>query len=246
MDCRTIRELLDDYTLGSVSQKQRQALEKHVASCEDCRRELEAARRLHEVLKRDAELVSDEDWAGVEQRVLPNLRAKLRNTAPEGLLSRLFDWLRDSAKPQPRLAFAFTSTAVIVFAVVLGVFWLGSKEDQLAGDLSTFQLLWTSRDHSESLPDSGQIASLISGVELILADENGQDTYGTDADSVLEAMSEEVTFDEVDPDAIDTHISRFGDIWSTNGDLDSDVLDASKEEVESAVQVVFGLSENGS
>ena len=83
-------------------------------------------------------------------------------------------------------------------------------------------------------------------MELILAEENGEDTYGTDSDSMLQAISQEVDFGEVDPDAIDGQIQEHRDIWSVNGDWEPDVFDASREEIESAIQAVFGISENGS
>jgi len=246
MNCSKSRELIDEYVLGSLVNTLRHELEEHVASCKDCKRELEEAKALHEALKLQPEPVEDAKWEAIETRTLARLRAEMAKPARESLISRLAEFFRPVVRPQPRLVFALASTFVVAFAVLLSVLWLKSAEQRLASNDSLIHRLWSWTAGEALRQSDDQIASLMTGVEAILAEQNGEDLYESDADSTLDAIAQESDLGEMDPAVIDSQIHRYYDTWAVNGGYYSDILDASNEEMKSAIQAVFDGTENGS
>jgi len=246
VNCRDYLELIDEYILGSLQGNRRQELEEHLQSCRECKRELEDARALHEALKSQPEPVDDAEWGAIENRALSRLRSEIAKPARESVSSRLANFFRPIPKPQPRLVFALASTFVVAFAVLLSVFWFRSAEQQLASGDSLLHWFssWTTGEAPRQAND--QITSLMMGVDRILAEQNDEDIYESDADSALDAIAQESDLGEIDFDAIDSQIHRYYDTWTVNGGYYSDILDASNDEMVSAIQAVFGGSENGS
>ena len=245
MNCRNFRELIDEYVLGSLSGSLRNELEKHISTCSGCKQELEDAKALHEALKLQPEPVDDAEWDAIKNRALTRLRSEMAKPARESLMLRLAEFFRPVLGPQPRLVFALASTFVVVFALVLSLVWLQSAKKQLAYGDSWLHRLWIDDGEAPRQADD-QIAFLMTGVEEILAEQNGDDLYESDADSALDAIAQESDLGEMDPDVIDSQIHRYYDMWAVNGGYYSDILDASNEEMKSAIQAVFDGTENGS
>ena len=243
MNCSKSRELIDEYVLGSLPNTLRHELEEHIASCKDCKREFEEVKALHEAMKLQPEPVGDAEWEAIERKTLARLRTEMAGR--ESWPSRLAEFFRPALRPQPRLVLALASTFVVVFALVLSLVWLQSSRKQLASGDSWLHRLWTDDGEAPRQADD-QIASLMTGVEQILAEQNGEDLYESDADSTLDAIAQESDLGEMDPDVIDSQIHRYYDMWAVNGGYYSDILDASNEEMKSAIQAVFGGTENGS
>jgi hypothetical protein len=103
--------------------------------------------------------------------------------------------------------------------------------------------LWTD-DVQTGLQGKGQIASLIPGVERILSEETRADASETE--TALDAIAQETGLGDLDADTIDRQMYQYYDAWAVTGGYYSDILDASKEEVESAIQAISGGNENGS
>lgn len=71
MNCDAVRELVDRYVTGALSDSERDALERHAESCPDCRADLESARVLSPAvaaLPRSIEPPHDL-WPGIEGRL---------------------------------------------------------------------------------------------------------------------------------------------------------------------------------
>lgn len=245
MNCRRLRELIDEYILGSLSSKLRREIDEHLASCNDCKRELEDARALHEALKSPKEPIEDSEWAAVESRTLARLRTEMAAPAHEGLLSKLAEFFTPVFRPQPRLVLALASTLVVVFVLALSLVWLQSSREQLASGDSIIHRLWTD-DGEATRQSDDSLAALMTGVEAILAEQNGEDLYESDVDSTLDVIAQESDLSEMDPDVIDSQMRHYYDVWAVNGGYYSDILDASDEEMKSAIQAVFDGTENGS
>ena len=100
-DCQKIAALLDDFVDGALNTEDRQAVDEHVASCPDCRAELEAIQAVVRAARNLAsEATSDRDlWPGIADR--------LETPAPARRRSR--QWL----------------TAAAVVVAVIGAWWMG-------------------------------------------------------------------------------------------------------------------------
>ncbi len=245
VNCGSCRELIDEYVLGSLPNTLRHELEEHISTCSGCKQELEDARLLHEALRVNVEQIGDAEWDAIEKKTLARLRAEMAKPTRESLVSKIADFFRPVLRPQPRLVFALASTFVVGFALVLSLVWLQSSREQLVSGDSLLHRLWMDDGEAPRQADD-QIASLMTGVEEILAEQNGEDLYESDADSTLDAIAQESDLGEMDPDVIDSQIHGYYDVWAVNGGYYSDILDASNEEMKSAIQAVFGGTENGS
>ena len=247
MNCRGHRKLIDEYILGSLPGKRRRELEEHLVSCKDCKRELDDAKVLHEALKSQPEALINTEWDAIEARTLSRLRTEMAKPAREGFLSLLEELFRPLLRPQPRLVLALASTLVIGFILLFSIVWFQSSSSQLATDDSWLGRLWTDDDRAPG-QEEDEIASLMTGVEKILSEENDEndDESEADADSALDAIAQESDLGEMDLDAIDGQMHRYYDTWAVNGGYYSDILGASNEGMVSAIQAVFGGSENGS
>ena len=245
MDCGKFRGLIDDYILDSIPSRQRRKFDQHLASCKDCKSVFEDAKALLDALKLQPEPFADAEWDAVERRTLARLRAELAAPTRESLISRAAEFLTPVLKPQPRLVFALASAVVIAFVSVVSLLWLQSSRERLASGDSQLQALWTD-DVQAGLQRKGQIASLMTGVERILSEEPRADASGTEADAALDAIAQETELGNLDADAIDRQMYQYYDAWAVTGGYYSDILDASREEVESAIQAISGGNENGS
>lgn len=245
MNCVDFKGLIDEYVLDSVPGKLRRECDEHLASCKDCKSAFEDARLLLEALKLQPEPFSDAEWEAVERRTLARLRAELAAPARESLISRLTEFLTPVLSLQPRLVFALASTVVIAFISVASLVWLQSSRERLASGESELQRLWTD-DAQTGLQGRNQIASLMTGVERILSEETRADAGETEAEAALNAIAEETELGKLDADAIDRQMYQYYDAWAVDGGYYSDVLDASREEMESAIKAVSSGSENGS
>ncbi len=245
VNCRKSTELIDEYLLGSLSGSLRNELEKHISTCSGCKQELEDARLLHEALRVNVEQIGDAEWDPIEKKTLARLRAEMAKHTRESLVSKIAEFLRPVLRPQPRLVFALASTLVVVFALVLSLVWFQSSKEQLASGDSLLHRLRMDDGEAPRQADD-QIASLMTGVDQILAEQNGEYLDESDADTTLDAIAQEADLGEVDLEAIDRQIHQYYDAWTVNGGYYSDILDASREEMESAIQAVFDASENGS
>jgi len=245
MNCGKFRGLIDEYTLDSVPSERRREFDEHLASCKDCKSVFEDARLLLDALKLQPEPLADAEWEAVERRTLTRLRAELAAPTRESLVSRVAEFLTPVLRPRPGLVFALASAVVIVFVSVVSLVWLQSSRERLASGDSQLQPLWTD-DVQTGLQGAGQIASLMTGVERILSEEPRADASETEADTALDAIAQETGLGDLDADTIDRQMYQYYEAWAVNGGYYSDILDASREEVESAIQATSGGNENGS
>ncbi|HUT04478.1 MAG TPA: zf-HC2 domain-containing protein [bacterium] len=243
MNCKNCENLFDDYVLGTLGSEQRRELEDHVASCKNCGRKLDEARALHDVLKAAPASLTDEEWERIEKKTLTRLRDEMAEPARQGVLSRLAEFLRPLLKPQPRLVFALSSVIIVGFVLVFSLLWFTSSEQRLISDNSDLYRLWT--DQTQDQWTSGEIASVMAGVEKILAEKNGESIDASNPESVLDAITSESNLDEAGSEAIDSEIREHSDMWGINGYY-SDILDASPAEMQSAIREVLGNIGNGS
>jgi len=98
MSCEWVREAVDPYLAGRLLPAECEALERHVATCESCARDLEASTLLlREVARLPRELPPQRElWGGVARRIRPAARrvgpwlaaAMLLLAAAIGLLGR--------------------------------------------------------------------------------------------------------------------------------------------------------------
>jgi len=105
--CDEIKTRLADYAVGALEDRERAELERHVAGCAACRRELRALQRTGALV---GLLPQEEPPAGLWEAVWREIEAPARErTRVPGW--RVFPW--------PRLAAAAVAAAVIVAAVVV-------------------------------------------------------------------------------------------------------------------------------
>lgn len=77
MNCDAVRELIDRYIAGALPPAEREALERHAASCAACAEDLASARAVHpavQALPRAIEPPHDL-WPEIERRLLPGSRS---------------------------------------------------------------------------------------------------------------------------------------------------------------------------
>ena len=104
MNCEQLREQLDAYMDGELSADELRAMEAHAATCEDCKRELEAAKLVREAL-----------GALPEEVPVPlNVQARWRNAVrAEAKKRRNRRWLRAGYAVAAALVLALGATAVL-------------------------------------------------------------------------------------------------------------------------------------
>ncbi|MCD6326817.1 zf-HC2 domain-containing protein [bacterium] len=245
MNCRRFRKVLDDYLLGSLSESESIAIEAHAKSCEDCREELEAASRLHKVLATVDEPASTVagDWQAIENRIWARLKNELESPANEGWLKRILDVLFPQFAPRPAFAFGVSMGLVVVGTLVLGLFWLSTSQERIAWDNTNLIQFWCD-EGTLGLENGTQIASIMTGVERILAEDNGYDAYSIDTDAMLKSIASEMNEEGLEPG--DLEASPMPSVLLDAGDfIESDLLNASRKELESAIESVFSETGNG-
>ena len=243
MNCKNCENLFDDYLLGSVGNEERRALEDHVALCKNCGQKLDEARAVYDVVKAVPVSLTDEEWERIEEKTLTRLRDEMAEPAHQSVLSRLAEFLRPLPRPQPRLVLALSSAVIVGFVLVFSLLWFTSSEQRLLSDNSDLYRLWT--DQTQGQWTIGEIASVMAGVERILAEQNGESIYASDPESVLDAITLESDLDQAGSEAISSQIREHSDMWGANGYY-SDLLDASPAEMQSAINEVFGNIKNES
>ncbi|MBN1594257.1 MAG: zf-HC2 domain-containing protein [Candidatus Coatesbacteria bacterium] len=243
MNCKRFMELIDEYFLGLPQESLKSEFEDHLRICANCRSEFERAKILHAALRSQPAPVSDLQWSQIESRALKRLRSEFAKKEERGFISRLLELFSPIVRPQPRLVLALASTLIIVFVAMMSLFWFESAQERLISDDLPFQSFWTEDGSVAPKPDS-QIASLIEGVDKILSSQNTESSYETD--TVLDAISEVSGIDALDPDDIENQLDGYYNTWAVNGGYYSDVLDASNDEIVSAIKAVFNESESGS
>ena len=125
-NCEEARELLDAHSLGALERSEARRVEKHLASCPDCR-------RLHQEATETSALLA---LAAPLRRASPALRRRLRQrVVPQSPLR----WF-----PAPRLGWA--AAAAVLAVVSLGVLTWGlllqGQVNGLKGDSDRFAVLY--------------------------------------------------------------------------------------------------------
>jgi anti-sigma factor ChrR (cupin superfamily) len=100
-DCQKIAALLDDFVDGALNTADRQAVDEHVASCPDCRSELEAIQAVvHAARDLPTEVTPERDlWPAIAERL-------------------------DTPAPARRPVRQWLAAAAVIVAVV-GAWWMG-------------------------------------------------------------------------------------------------------------------------
>lgn len=243
MNCNRCSRLLDDYLLARLPEPVKGELEEHLGACRNCQQQMEAVRRVHDALSAAPGPVDAREWEAFEGRVWGRLQAELAEPARAGLWPRLLSLLRPAGPPRPRLAFALSMAIVVAASVTFALFWLATSHERIASDTAPLYPLWLSQTEQSSVQEN-QVASLIQGVDRILAEENGEELYTVDTDSMLDAL---VSESDLDVPELDDVVAQtwFPSAWSLGDAYEAEALDASKEELESAIRVVLS-TENGS
>jgi anti-sigma-K factor RskA len=130
MNCEEAQELLDAYSLGAVEKSEARRVEKHLASCPDCR-------LLHQQAVEAAALLA---LAAPLRRASPALRLRLRQrVAPRPALRPALRWF-----PAPRRSWA-TAAAMLAVLSLGALAWGGFLQTQvnsLKGDSDRFAVLY--------------------------------------------------------------------------------------------------------
>ena len=113
MDCRRCRPLLEAYLEGELREEERLEFEKHIGGCADCRKELDEARKV-------MELVSSLDPLKAPRDFLQGVRAKIDGEQSVWERFRLL-WARPL-----RLRHSFGVLAIIVVSLTLFV-WVSVR-----------------------------------------------------------------------------------------------------------------------
>ncbi len=157
-DCDDIRELLSASLDGELTEAESHRLTEHLASCEACRRELDALKRV---------------WTG--------LGALGEVDLPEGLEERVFQRVAD-VRPRrrrtwlPRWVYPVATAAAILLAFVLGhLLWtngaLDPRTQQIVRDMELLENL-------EMLENLDEFEKMGDGVILLSAQEPAENSGG--------------------------------------------------------------------
>ena len=117
MECKDYREQFTLLLTDALDQKQREGLESHLAGCEDCRKEYEAARKIWDLM---GEIPQPEPSVSMKASfgaILTNYKEELysrRNPVREWMMKVHEYWIMQA---QPRLAF---SILLVVSGLILG------------------------------------------------------------------------------------------------------------------------------
>jgi anti-sigma-K factor RskA len=115
------RDDVGAYLLGALNDPERQAFERHLRGCDECREELERLRPAAEALP--GSVVQLEPPPGLKQRLMAEVEG---DAAPAGRTARGAGWLRGFRVPRP----AFVAAALVLgLAIGFGVAQLGGDED---------------------------------------------------------------------------------------------------------------------
>jgi anti-sigma-K factor RskA len=137
MNCEEARELLDAHSLGALEKSEARRLDKHLASCSDCR-------RLHSEAVEMSALLA---LAAPQRRASPALRLRLRQRlAPSGALR----WF---PAPRPSWAAAAAALAVISLGALTWGALLQTQVNDLRGDSDRFAVLYDELERREETVD---------------------------------------------------------------------------------------------
>jgi anti-sigma factor (TIGR02949 family) len=73
--CKYFRLQVDEYIEGELTDAEMREFEAHIAECDDCRREVESARRLYAILRSSREPAPD----GLHSRIMKAVKAEGRS-----------------------------------------------------------------------------------------------------------------------------------------------------------------------
>lgn len=160
MNCTDVKNRLSELMDGNLPDDERTPVERHLAECAECRRELEAIRAVvHRAAALPTSLTPSRDlWGGIEGRLGPQkvlagpsvVRSKFSN--PAEIIPDLQSNPAISIKPQP-LKRVFGIAAALV--VGLGSFWLASQSSKPSWQVA--RLEGTPRVGSAALETTGTI-----------------------------------------------------------------------------------------
>ncbi len=113
MDCEQVKELLDAYALGAVSEDEAKAIEEHVADCVGCWEELQAAQRTAALLPLSMPITP------APERLGEKIMASAQRDSNKGAVASLSAWFANLKVgwPAATATFGTAAAAVLVFAV---------------------------------------------------------------------------------------------------------------------------------
>jgi hypothetical protein len=107
------QHLIPLYLYGELEKRERQAFELHIATCEQCRKDLDATRRLHVFL---AAVPPPEPADALIQQARMQAQQAIRATSQTpSLTTRIKDLFAFPALPRPAMAFAAVALLVVGF-----------------------------------------------------------------------------------------------------------------------------------
>lgn len=176
--CRKWQIIIGEYVLGTVEERDRARLERHLGRCEACRRELAEMEEMYRLLG-DFELAEPEPFfaAKVERAVRDEAEEAAAAPAREGFVAGLGGWMRRHA-----VASALTAASVATVAAVLYVkVWLPRTPQETTAPAAGEALLKVGKKYSPPPPPdiaAGERPSVGEGeprdVALPVPDEHGE------------------------------------------------------------------------
>jgi anti-sigma factor RsiW len=120
MRCKKAKKLISDYIDGELDSSKRSSLEKHLETCEECRKFMADTQRIaHTAQELDAGSPSPYVWTRIKQGVKAQ-------TPPAEARKRMWRW-----SPELKYAVGILSLLVVVGAAVIGFYQL-TNQDQLS------------------------------------------------------------------------------------------------------------------